>query len=181
MKNLDGYITEKLVIGKNIIHKKIKVSTRNELRKILEERLSKDKNANFNDLDVSEIIDMGLNGTIGLFENLDPHNIKIDKWDVSNVKYMRCMFYRCSNFNADLSNWDVSNVEDMTSMFYSCKNFNSDLSNWNVSKVEYIDNMFYDCVNFNSNLNKWDVSNFRNMYKMFNGCKSLNKPSWYKN
>ena len=58
MKTLNNYITEKLVIGKNIIHKKIQVSTKDELRDILETRLREDKNADLNDLDVSTITDM---------------------------------------------------------------------------------------------------------------------------
>jgi len=179
MKNLDSYITEKLVIGKNIIHKKIKVSTRDELRAILEERLAEDKNADFNDLDVSEITDMGYD-SCGLFEDLDPHNIKIDKWDVSNVKNMGYMFQFCENFNSDLSKWDVSKVQNMNEMFYECNRFNSNLSKWDVSNVKDMGYMFYNCEKFNSDLSKWDVSNVKDMDSMFRGCNSLkNKPSWY--
>lgn len=152
MKTLNNYITEKLVIGKNIIHKKpkIQVSTKEGLKKILEKRLAEDKDADLNNIDVSEITDM-----MWMFKSLDPHNIKINQWDVSNVKDMYGMFDGCTNFNSDLSNWNVSNVQDMENMFYHCKNFNSDLSNWDVSKA-------------------------KSMNRMFNGCDSLkNKPSWY--
>jgi len=157
MKTLDSYITEKLVIGKNIIHKKIKVSTRDELRAILEERLAEDKNADLNDIDVSQITDMGVDSkNVGLLEDLDPHNIDISLWNVSKVENMCGMFYGCANFNSDINNWDVSNVEDMRYMFYGCKKFNCDLS-------------------------KWDVSNVEDMRWMFEYCNSLkNKPSWYK-
>ena len=60
MKFINHYIQEKLVINKNT---KAKVYTcqpkdKFELRKILEERLAKDKNANLNDIDVSQITDM---------------------------------------------------------------------------------------------------------------------------
>ena len=53
-----------------------------------------------------------------LFYKLDIRNIKIDQWDVSNVKTMRNMFWNCSNFNADLSKWDVRNVVNMERMFF---------------------------------------------------------------
>ena len=30
------------------------------------------------------------------------------------------MFYGCDKFNQNISNWDVSNVKDMLFMFYKC-------------------------------------------------------------
>ena len=152
MKNLNQYITEKFKINSKTISKyTCQPKTRKELKSIIEDRLEKNKNANLNDIDVSNIDDMH-----NLFVNLDIHNIDISEWDVSNVKVMHRMFYCCENFNSDLSNWDVSNVINMTSMFEGCKKFNCDLSSWNVSNVKIMDDMFY-------------------------GCNSLkNKPSWYK-
>lgn len=128
--------------------------TKGELLDILKERLAKDKDANLNDINVSKIDTMFM-----LFDQLDPHNIKIDKWDVSNVNNMTFMFIDCENFDADLSNWDVSNVESMYSMFNGCKKFKGEgLENWNVS-----------------NQAKKDMKN------MFDECESLiKKPSWYK-
>ena len=116
MKTINKYIIEKLKIGKTTkqqytCHPK----DRDELYEILKERLAKDKNANLNDIDVSEIEDMSF-----LFDNLDPHDIDISQWDVSKVKDMLHMFAYCPNFNCDLSNWDVSNVEDMWAMFEGC-------------------------------------------------------------
>ena len=120
MKNLDNYITEKLHINKNTSIYNYFPKTKEELRKILEERLTEDKDADLNDIDVSEITNMGVSEDLyGLFEGLDPHNIDISEWDVSKVNNMRYMFYRCYNFNCDLSKWDVSNVTDMHSMFFS--------------------------------------------------------------
>ena len=37
-----------------------------------------------------------------------PFNQDISSWDVSNVKYMSCMFYN-SPFNQDISSWVVPN------------------------------------------------------------------------
>ena len=132
MKNINNYISEKLNI-KNI---KVRQYTyhpkrKGELQLILRERLSKDNNANLNDIDVSDITDMS-----NLFEKLNPHNINISNWDVSNVTNMGYMFCYCESFNSDLSKWDVSNVTNMINMFYNCQNFNCDLSEWNVSNVK---------------------------------------------
>jgi len=152
MKNLIDII-EGLKIGSKT---KVNKSFRNpkdwdELRDIIRERLEENKDANLNDIDVSDITDMG-----ELFWGLGPHNIDISKWDVSNVKYMSRMFEGCTNFNSNISDWDVSNVVDMSWMFNDCKKFNCDLS-------------------------KWDVSNVIDMFSTFYGCKSLKKlPKWYK-
>ena len=155
MNNLSTYIIEKLRITKDIkkmynYHPKDKYELISLLKKLLEER---GKNADLNDIDVSNITDMS-----NLFEDLDfniINNINISEWDVSNVTNMESMFNGCIKFNSDLSNWDISNVKNMGYMFYYCKNFNADLS-------------------------KWDVSNVKNMEYMFFECNSLkNKPSWY--
>ena len=110
MKTITNYIQEKLNLSNGIIKPKDK----DELIKIIEERLDKDKDANLNDIDVSGITDM-----FNLFLDLDPHNIDISEWDVSNVKDMTMMFCD-SNFNNDISNWDVSNVKDMDYIFVEC-------------------------------------------------------------
>ena len=183
MQDLNNYITERLKLTSKISQYSCQPKDKFELRDILEERLTKDKNADLNDIDVSQITDMGWKGFIedkGLFEGLDPHNIDISEWDVSNVKTMDSMFFNCRHFNCDLSNWNVSNVEDMNYMFWSCKNFNCDISKWNVSNVANMKNMFDDCEKFNCDLNKWDVSNVKEMMHMFNGCTSLkNIPLWW--
>jgi surface protein len=151
MKNLNNYIFEKLNVKDIRNQYKYFPKTKEELRQILEKRLKEDKNADLNDIDVSQITNMA-----SLFAGLDPHNI-------------------------DISEWDVSNVTNMSNMFVYCKNFNSDLSNWNVSKCTYMSYMFDSCKYFNCDLNNWDVSNVINMKDMFFRCTSLkNKPSWYK-
>ena len=148
MKTIDTYINEKLNLSTKYT---CKPKDKQELKKIIKERLNKDKDANLNDIDVSDITDM-----FNLFFGLDPHNIDISEWNVSNVTDMNSMFLDCENFNCDLSEWDVSNVTNMANMFDHCYNFNSDLSDWDVSNVKF-------------------------MKRIFNGCTLLkNKPSWYK-
>ena len=185
MKRLNNYINEKLNIGKLTKPQyTCQPKDKDELREILKERLDKDKNANLNDIDVSIITDMGVNNNFkGLFQNLDPHNIDVSQWDVSNVKDMYAMFLGCENLECDLSGWDVSNVEDMRDMFCYCKKFNCDLSNWDTSKVKDMYAMFFRCSKFTGEgLENWDVSNVEKMSFMLEWCENFkNKPSWYKN
>ena len=150
--------------------------TKDELKSIIIERIEKDKDANLNDIDVSEITDMS-----ELFYGLpNIRNIDISEWNVSNVKTMSMMFMECREFSCDLSKWDVSKVHDMSSMFENCNNFNSDLSKWNVSNCENFNFMFSDCRKFDSDLEDWDISKGKeDMRYMFDGCESLkNRPSW---
>ena len=211
MKKFNNYITERLKLTSktNTNYYTCQPKDKFELRDILKERLAKDKNANLNDIDVSQITDMGWKGfraNKGLFEDLDPHDIDISEWNVSKCTNMNSMFCSCENFNCDLSNWDVSNVTnmgimfdgcenftgkglenwnvknvvDMRVMFSGCTNFNCDLSNWDVSNVTNMEFMFYYCDNFNCDLSKWNVSKVTNMDFMFFHCPSLKKfPSWY--
>ena len=83
-----------------------------ELRSLIEELLEElGPDADLNDIDVSKINNF-YNVYIyeGLFEHLEPRNIKIDQWNVSNVKNMMRTFYNCDDFNSDLSKWNVSEV-----------------------------------------------------------------------
>ena len=152
MKDLNTYITEKLVLNKSNskhvynYHPKDKDELEDLLKKLLEER---GEDADLNDIDTSAITDM-----TALFYSLDPYNINISDLDVSNVEDMKGMFYECRNFNCDLSSWDVSNVEDMDKMFYGCMKFKGE------------------------GLDDWEVDNVMSMRHMFDRCK-CKKPEWY--
>ena len=163
MKNLTDIIKEALIKkDTKIRHYEYFPKNKDELRSLLEQLLDeRGKDADLNDINTSAITNM-----FNLFYNLDPHNIHIEKWDVSNVKYMRSMFFYCHNFNCDLSQWDVSNVKSMRFMFAGCKNFNSDLTEWNVHKVEDMACMF-ERSEFNQDISKWDVSGVTTMNRMF--------------
>lgn len=184
MKSIDNYITEKILINKRTFIYTCYPKTRKKLREILEERLAEDKNADLNDIDVSQIKDMSAAFNLnipGLFEDLDPHNIDISKWNVSNVTNMDGMFFNCKNFNCDLSQWDVSNVTHMANMFFNCNKFNSDLSQWDVSNVTNMFYMFRGCHNFNCDLNDWNIHNLEDYTWIFHDCPlEKNPPKWYK-
>ena len=193
MRNLNQYVIERLRINKDISPIKYNYQPKDfdELRSLLEQLFEeRGKDADLNDIDVSEITSFGneittgkYKGYWGLFYGLDPHNIKIDKWDVSNVEDMSNLFYNCENFiGHGLEKWKVNKVKDMERMFYECKNFNCDLSDWDVSNVKYMVAMFFECKNFTGQgLENWKPLKCRNMYGMMYGCASLkNKLSWYK-
>ena len=132
--------------------------TKEELQGIIIKRIVEDGDyCDLNDIDVSKIEDMSslfycLNfSNAGAYAVNKPSNIfefiyvDISLWNVSNVKNMAYMFYRCKQFDCDISRWDVSNVTDMRYMFKGCKRFYQDLNNWDVSNVKYMINAFEDC------------------------------------
>ena len=142
MKTIDNYIIEKLKINKSTKQQyTCQPKDRAELRKILEERLEQDKDADLNDIDVSEIKTM-----INLFLSLNPCNIDISQWDVSKVEDMHNIFYECEQFDCNLGDWNISRVKNMSYMFYDCKNFIGEgLENWRVSNGTYTYEMFKGC------------------------------------
>ena len=168
--NSRGLVLEGLKLGSSKINQYTEYpKTKEELKKIIKDRLEKDEDADMNDIDVSKIKDMS-----SLFVSLDPLNIKIDQWDVSSVTDMSSMFDGCLHFNCDLSRWNVSRVTDMEFMFGWCGDFNADLSKWDVSQVENMFGMFDGCDNFNCDLSDWDVSKVIHMGSMFKNCKNFN-------
>ena len=185
MKNLKEIIQEKLKIGSKTQVKTYKYIPKSldELKGIIKDIIKEEgPDANLNIIDVSDITNM--NGLFNIMEYGKPieiGNIKVDDWNVSNVRIMRNMFLKCAKFNCDISNWDVSKVSDMSGMFYGCKEFNQDISKWNVSKVVSMERIFSACHEFNQNLDSWNVKEDCYTESAFIFCKSLTKkPKWYK-
>lgn len=148
-----------------------------ELRQIIEDRYdelgagTKKDPIDFNDIDVSNL-DSFYNKNRGIFEKTKFRFIDISNWNVSNIKSMRYMFFKCKKLKSigDVSKWNVSKVVDMLAMFYGCEKFNQDLSNWNVSGVINMRGMFFDCKSFNQNISGWNVLNVTDMLYMFDKC-----------
>lgn len=151
MKQLDLYISEKLVINKDIAKKpvyKYHPKNRGELVNILIQLQDERGNdADLNDIDVSAVTDMNALFYEGFREQCE--NIDISQWDVSHVTNMNSMFYKCRNFNCDLSEWDVSNVEDMAHMFEYCREFDtSTTKTWKVNAHgKKVKDMFHGAIN----------------------------------
>ena len=182
MKSLTDKINEGFF--KNVGAVRPKPKTKEELKKLIDEEITKHGNeCNLNFIDTSLITDMArlfyysdFNGDIsswnvsnvkdfsGMFYNALKFNGDISKWDTSKVEYMSSMF-SYSRFNGDISEWDVSKVKSMELMF-AYSRFKGDISKWNVSKVKDMRMMFSHSP-FNGDLSKWDVSNVKDMDYMF--------------
>ena len=99
--------------------------TRDELKKIIKDRISKEgPNCDLNDIDVSLIDDMSY---LFRYSNF---NGDISKWDVSNVENAGSMFL-LSKFNGDISNWNTRKMRNFYSMF-EMSEFNGDISRWDL-------------------------------------------------
>ena len=147
---LSKFVTERLKITSKTKSVALRPTTKEELLTLIKQELFKEgRDADLNHIDVSSITDMR-----DLFPQIkvNVRNIKIDKWDVSNVTNMYTTFEGCKNLNCDLSGWDVSNVTDMRWMFDNCDSFKSDLSGWDVSNVNKYNNMFDKCPNMTADL-----------------------------
>ena len=161
MKTINQFILERLKINKDtkVVHYKYHPKDFDELRSLVKQLLDKrGPDADLNDIDTSNVKRFyDPNKDLGLFRYLDPHNIKIDRWNTGRVVNMCDMFKWCENFNCDLSNWDVSKVDTMCEMFFGCTSFTGKgLENWEHKNNCYKDHMFDGCTSFK------------------------NKPSWYK-
>ena len=180
MKTLKQHIAESKALHQNVniqenlkfkINRNTKVyeyqpKSWDELRQIIVDRYeeqgpgTKYNPIDFNDIDVSGI-DTFFNdpSDAGLFEGIPFEYIDISDWNVSNVKYMSNMFFKCQILElvGDLSKWDVSSVENMAGMFYACKSLKSV-----------------------GNISKWNIINVKDMGDMFTDSGITNIPNWYK-
>ena len=144
MKSLNQFIIESITKNKSPKNKK-------ELISNIKELIGKGV-TDLNCIDTSKITDMSY---LFDRELSKIKNINISNWDVSNVENMHSMFIYCENFEGKgLENWDVSNVTDMYRMFFNCKNFNCNLSKWNVSNVENMLYLFDNCTSL-KNTPRW--------------------------
>ncbi|GMN06341.1 hypothetical protein MTsPCn5_17300 [Croceitalea sp. MTPC5] len=94
-------------------------------------------------------------------------NSSIGDWDVSNIKDMKAMFYRATNFNQPIGTWDVGNVEEMELMFGNASSFNQPLNNWNMSSVRTLWGIFSGASSFNQPLGNWNIANVKSINSMF--------------
>ncbi len=149
-----------------------------------------------------EYLDTGL--VIGsmeyMFENCKATNLRVSKFNTSNVTNMQYMFSDCTNLTSlDLSSFDTHNVTNMAGMFNNCSitslnlsNFDTskvtsmyymfsyckatsiDVSSFNTSSVTTMQNMFANCSVTNLDLSNFDTSKVTTMVSMFRNCKATN-------
>ena len=129
MKKLSD--AKKSVLGNMIIRqtmgglrKEDKIRDKDELIKRIKEEYEKQDSKTTHKLDLTML-------DVSLVEDMSElfyddcsylESIDVSNWDVSNVKYMKHMFYRCNSLKSiDVSKWNVGNVKDMISMFCGCK------------------------------------------------------------
>ena len=198
---IDNYtynnIVEKLKNGKQISNEeyeyvynfKYKVSSKKELKAIVDIYSKKNPTGSLNWIDTSQITDMSwlfaktrYNGDISdwdvsnvttmecMFDNAHKFNSPIGDWNVSNVKNMYCLFYNAESFNQPIGNWNVSNVNNMYCMFWGAKSFNQPIGNWNINKVANLSGIFNNASSFNQDISNWNVSNIKYIYGLFKNC-----------
>ena len=102
-------------------------------------------------------------------------NDDISRWDTSQVRTMRNMFFNMSAFNQNISGWNVLNVTNMDGMFAHATAFNQDIGGWNMSNVTSMNGMFAQATTFNQDIGVWNTSNVTDMHAMFNGATAFNR------
>jgi len=129
MKTLTQHIIEKLNPSTSTRVNIKRPSDAQDLRELIVERLNENiQEPYLLEIDTSKITDMSelfanIHDAYLVKEaNLDPGDIVIldlSTWDVSNVKYMNCMFWKCTGLKElkGVENWDLTNVQT-TGMFY---------------------------------------------------------------
>ncbi len=132
---------------------KVQPSSKEQLLQLISERLSKDKAADLNDIDVSKVSDMS-----NLFVQFPTFSGNVSEWDVSHVTNMSGMFEGVTGFRGGISRWDVSKVTNMNTMFKGATKFNGDISGWDVSNVKQINSMFEGTAAFTQDLKQWAVA-----------------------
>ena len=162
--------SKEIIKGISVNGFKYKVSSKEELREIIENYSEKNSEGSLNWIDVSNIMYMTKLFAFTMFDG------DISEWDTSNVVDMSYMFYEAEVFNQDISNWDVSNVTDMSYMFCGAILFKQPIGKWNVSNVTDMGSMFIHAASFNQPIGDWNVSNVTDMNHMFYYATSFNQP-----
>ena len=157
-------------------------TTKEELVEIIKAEVEKNGwECSLNHIDTSKITDMSslFSGAYDGYD-LEYFNGDISRWNVSNVKDMRDMFWYAKSFNQPIGDWDVSNVINMECMFDGAVSFNQPIGNWNVPNVTTMEGMFCNAKSFNQPIGDWDVYNVKNTACMFQYASSFNQDlsSW---
>ena len=102
--------------------------------------------------------------------------IKSAKVNVTDVKYLKKMFYGCENLEyIDLKGLQTDNVVDMSCMFGNCKKLKTTIfGDFNTENVTNMSGMFSGCSSLEIiDLSFLKTQNVTSMSSMFSGCSSL--------
>ena len=148
--------------------------TKEELVEIIKAEVEKKGwKCSLNHIDTSKITDMSYLFSSNRFYygyNLGKFNGDISRWNVSNVKDMRCMFFGAESFNQPIGDWDVSKVTTMESMFDGAYLFNQPIGDWDISNVTDMRWMFYEAESFNQDLSSWQLKPCNNAAYIVDKC-----------
>ena len=186
----EGVVRVSFTDNNGVIHRngyRVESGNTRILRKLIERLIEKrGLEADFNDIDVSNIKDMSFlfkgvteRGEETIFTDF---NGDISGWDVSSVTNMDSMFHAAKHFNKPIGKWDVSNVTDMCMMFCATYDFDQPIGNWDVGKVTNMEDMFRATRSFNQPIGKWKIGSRLkkdekiNMCGIFRWATKFNKP-----
>ena len=86
----------------------------------------------------------------GLFSKCSKLKKNIPKLVTNNVEYMVGLFNECTTLgNIDASSWNMSNIKDISFMFYKCTSLKSlsGIDNWHFNHEFKYENTFDQCPN----------------------------------
>lgn len=194
MKQLTNYIKESFtsvneaLVKKHLNHHNILYipDNRKELINCIVECF-KNKNFDLNCIDTSRIQDMSalfyyiVNNEV-YADDILWYELKLNGWDVSNVKDFNNMFNGCGQFDSDVKNWNIKNAKNTYYMFARCSSFNQDITNWDFSHIEKCEGMFFECSSLKQNFSKckFNAEDFSENKFVFYNCPYVITPDNYK-
>lgn len=100
-----------------------------------------------------------------MFDNARSFNRNIGYWDVSNVTYLRQIFWNAHAFNNggsdSIGSWDVSSNTDLFYAFRNAYAFNQDIGDWDVSSLNNSIGLwatFQNASSFDQDISGWTVA-----------------------
>lgn len=193
MKGINRYINEKLVIGKNIIHKKYFVpKSMEELNEYVKNKIIEGNYTGTpkNPIDLSYIDFTEISNLPNHDTYLEYFLQDVDYNSCNEIQYLNmknCKFGKMKSisfFFSDLSNlqevnilnWDLGQVTFIKGLFCNNPKLTKvyGIENLNIGNVHGISSMFRNCISLTElDLSSWNTENINTFGAMFSGCKNL--------
>ena len=182
-RSLKELLLERLKISSqdNVNRYKFHPKSLNQLISIINAKIQQLPSAS-TELDLNDINTFDINNMFNLFPSTklsdNITSIKLDKWNVRNVKEMSMMFLGKNKLKKlDLSSWQTLNLESTKYMFCNCERLIDigDISDWKVDEVKNFVGMFNNCKELKNvgDISKWRVPKDADFTGMFKNCESL--------